>query len=309
VQQFRFWIRQYFGYSQRETNAFLALLSLILLFFISPLLLKPKVEPYSSAQDQKKLDELAALLDDEVEANRKTFSDKNTIVSLHSFNPNELTEKDWVAFGIKPWIAKRILNYRQKVGDFKSKEEVGKIYGLQEEVFQQLYPFILLPETSSGNGRDFAGKGNYASENRNFSNAKKAFRLQPFDMNLADTSELKKIRGIGSKLSARILNYRDRLGGFTSEEQLQEIFGLQPETLDSLHKYTYVENDFEPNKINLNSVTIEELKMHPYLKFNLSRAIIAYRDQHGPYQRIEDLKRIKLMDEATFNKLRPYLAL
>jgi competence protein ComEA len=121
--------------------------------------------------------------------------------------------------------------------------------------------------------------------------------------------ELKKIRGIGSKLSIRILKYRDQLGGFTSEEQMQEIFGLRPETLDSLHKYTYVENDFNPKKINLNSVTLEELKTHPYLKFNQSRAIIAYREQHGPYQKIEDLKKIKLMDEATFAKLRPYLAL
>jgi DNA uptake protein ComE-like DNA-binding protein len=54
---------------------------------------------------------------------------------------------------------------------------------------------------------------------------------------------------------------------------------------------------------------LEELKTHPYLKTNLSRAIIAYRDQHGPYQKPEELKRIKLMDEATFAKLRPYLAL
>jgi DNA uptake protein ComE-like DNA-binding protein len=238
VQQLRFWIRQYFGYSQRETNSFLALLLLMLLFLVLPFIFRPKAEPYSDTADQAKLDKLAALLDDEVEAARPKYESK-VAVALRPFNPNKLSEQEWIAFGIKPWLAKRILNYRQKVGDFKSKAEVGKIYGLPEEVFQRLYPFILLPD-EAGNAIDYAGKSNAYPENHTYSNTKRAFKLQPFDVNLADTTELKKIRGIGSKLSSRILMYRNRLGGFTSEEQLTEIFGLQPETLDSLRKYTYV---------------------------------------------------------------------
>jgi competence protein ComEA len=309
VKRIKLRIRQYFGFTQRETNGFLALLLCMAVFFILPVLLKPKAEPYASLRDQAKLDSLALLLDNEVEAARPGFPGKKATVSRHPFNPNAFTEQDWVAFGIKPWLAKRILNYREKVGDFRSKEEVGKIYGLPDSVFRQLHPYILLPDKAPEKlGKYAEGKENKPAE-RSFGAAKKTFRLQPFDVNLADTTELKKIRGIGSKLSVRILKYRDRLGGFTSEAQLTEIFGLQPETLDSLRKYTYVENDFEPQKIRLNSVTLEELKTHPYLKFSLARALIAYRDQHGPYQRIEDIKKIKLMDEPTFAKLRPYLAL
>ena len=277
-------------------------------FLILPFFIKPKSEIYDPTHDQQVLDSLAVILDDREEIRRSTFYAKKPTVPLRPFNPNQLTEQQWVDFGMKPWLAKRILNYRKKVGDFKSKQEVQKIYGLPDSVYRQFAPYILLPETSE-NDRVFAAKSHGTYEDRKFENAKKPFRLQAFDINLADTTELKRIRGIGSKLSVRIQKYRDRLGGFTSEEQIKEVFGLQPETVDSLRKYTYVENDFIPKKISLNSVTFEELKTHPYLKFNQSRAIIAYRDQHGPYQKIEDIKKIKLMDEATFAKLRPYLAL
>ena len=278
------------------------------LLLILPFFLKPKPEPYDITKDKQVLDSLAVILDAREETRRSTFYAKKPAVSLKPFNPNALSEAEWIAFGMKPWLAKRILNYRTKVGDFKSKADVQKIYGLPDSVYQKFAPYILLPETAE-NARDFAGKsaGNY--EDHKFGTAKKPFKLQAFDINLADTTELKRIRGIGSKLSVRILKYRDQLGGFTSEEQLKEVFGLQPETVDSLRKYTYVENDFNPKKINLNNVTFEELKSHPYLKFNQSRALIAYRDQHGPYQKIEDIKKIKLMDEVTFAKLRPYLAL
>ncbi len=308
MNKIRFWIRQHFNFSQRETSGFLVLLVLMALFLVLPFFIKPQPKPYDLTKDQQLLDSLSAVLDTREEIRKSTFYAKKPTVSLRPFNPNELSEQEWINFGMKPWLAKRILNYRRKVGDFKSKADVQKIYGLPDSVYQQFAPYLLLPETSE-NARDFAGKTAATYDNRKFESAKKPFKLQAFDINLADTTELKRIRGIGSKLSVRILKYRDRLGGFTSEEQIKEVFGLPPETLDSLRKYTYVENDFSPKKISLNSVTFEELKSHPYLKFNQSRAIIAYRDQHGQYQKIEDIKKIKLMDEATFAKLRPYLAL
>ncbi len=308
MRKLRFWIRQYFGFSQRETSGFLILLVLMAIFLVLPFLIRPAYEPYNSARDQQILDSLALILDDREETRRSSFSSKSTTVALRPFNPNALTEQEWIAFGMKPWLAKRILNYRNKVGDFKTKADVKKIYGLPDSVYQRFAPFILLPETvENGSFSNEKTAGNF--ENRKAEPAKKTFKLQAFDINLADTTELKRIRGIGSKLSIRILKYRDQLGGFTSEEQIKEVFGLQPETLDSLKKYTYVENNFNPRKINLNAVTLEELKTHPYLKFNQSRALIAYRDQHGPFQKIEDIKKIKLMDETTFAKLRPYLAL
>jgi competence ComEA-like helix-hairpin-helix protein len=137
----------------------------------------------------------------------------------------------------------------------------------------------------------------------------KSFHLTPFNINTADTAQLKKIRGIGSKLSARIVKFRDKLGGFGNMGQLQEVYGLSPEVIDSLQKYTFVESSFRPQQFNVNEATIEQLRQHPYIGFNLARHIIAYRTQHGPFQALEDLQKIKTIDPATFQKIRPYLAL
>ena len=307
MQKIRFWIRKYFAFSQRETTGFLWLLALMTILLALPFLFKPKPKAYNNTRDRETLDSLAVILDNREESRTKTFRNKKATVALKPFNPNELTEQEWIAFGVKPWLAKRVLNYRQKVGDFKAKTDVQKIYGLPDSVYQRLAPYLLLPETARN--ATFPDEKTATYDKPKFENRRQPFRLQAFDINSADTTELKRIRGIGSKLSVRILTYRDRLGGFVSEEQLAEVFALKPEIIDSLRKYTYVENDFSPKKINLNSVTFEELKTHPYLKYNQSRALIAYREQHGPFRTIEDIKKIKLMDETTFTKLRPYLAL
>jgi competence ComEA-like helix-hairpin-helix protein len=62
-------------------------------------------------------------------------------------------------------------------------------------------------------------------------------------------------------------------------------------------------------KININTVTKDQLKIHPYIKWNLANAIIEYRTQHGDYKTIEDLKNIATLDESTFNKIAHYLTL
>ena len=130
--------------------------------------------------------------------------------------------------------------------------------------------------------------------------------MSAFDINTADTTELKKIRGIGTKLSARIVKFRDKLGGFTHAAQLSEVYGLSPEVLDSLQKYTFIQPSFNPKQINLNTATFEELRQHPYLNYNLARIIIAYRTQHGPYQSVDDLRNIKQINEQQLQKLKPY---
>jgi competence protein ComEA len=131
--------------------------------------------------------------------------------------------------------------------------------------------------------------------------------LAPFNINNADTTQLKQIRGIGSKLSARIVKYRDRLGGFYSLEQLREVYGLQPEVIDSLNKYTFVAKAHTPARINLNTATIDELRTHPYMTSNLARAIVAYREQHGRFESVEELKQIKIIKPEQYEKLKPYL--
>ena len=127
------------------------------------------------------------------------------------------------------------------------------------------------------------------------------------NVNSADTVALIALPGIGSKLALRILNFRDKLGGFYSVDQIKETYGLPDSTFQKIKIYLIVDGQVE--KINLNTATKDELKIHPYIKWNLANAIVEYRNQHGDYKSIDDLKNISMLDETTFNKIAHYLSL
>ncbi len=137
----------------------------------------------------------------------------------------------------------------------------------------------------------------------------KARVVQPFDLNTADTLTLMQLRGIGQRRAARIVELREKLGGFVSPAQLADVWGLDPALVDSLAKYGRVAADFHPRLLTINSATIDELKAHPYVGPRLARIIAAYRDQHGPFARPEDLRQIRVIEDATYQKLVPYLAM
>jgi competence ComEA-like helix-hairpin-helix protein len=316
------WIRRYFGFSQRETNGFIFLLIITVLAIAAPFLFNAYLNvtstTYNPAPDQAALDSLVTILERQADSTRYAVSNSpehraGGPIRLHRFNPNTSTLAELMALGVSRYAAGNILKYRAKAGGFRYKEQLQRIYGLPEMLYQKLYPYIDLPAQTNKP---------YASKPPDYSRTHKkneypvtsrppyrssTYRLQAFDINTADTTELKKIRGIGSKLSARIVKFRDKLGGFARPEQMGEVYGLAPEIIDSLRKYTFVQADYVPQQLAVNTATLEQLRAHPYIGFTLARLIIAYRTQHGPFQSLDDLRKIKLVDEALFQKLKPYL--
>ncbi|MCU0318409.1 MAG: helix-hairpin-helix domain-containing protein [Amoebophilaceae bacterium] len=131
--------------------------------------------------------------------------------------------------------------------------------------------------------------------------------LQSFDINTADAVQLSTIKGIGPVLSARILKFRDNLGGFTNQAQYQEIYGLRPEVLTRLKQHTYICVGFQPNRLNINTADFQTLVVHPYITYQQARSIVHYRAQNGPFATIEELDALKLIDETTLTKVKPYL--
>lgn len=315
------WIRNYFNFTQRETNGFILLILFLTLTVLIPFIWTTKPEPYNPVADQRILDSLAAQLKTQPYNSfppRKSKTPLKPVPAnlLRPFNPNNLTQTQWEELGLPTYVAQRIIKYRDKAKGFTYKEQLSRIYGFPPDLFAQLEPFILLPDKrtkptfpSSGNSRDLAYTPYPKANNRPLPFKRKTFRLQPFDINTADTVQLKQIRGIGSKLAARILKFRNKLGGFGNMQQLQEVYGLSPEVVDSLRKYTFVSDAFVASKININTATLDELRQHPYLGFQLARHIIAYRTQHGTFRNLDDLLQIKTLDEATYRKIKPYLTL
>ena len=322
-------MRDYFGFSQRESRGFLVLLFLTLLCLLIPFIYRfvaDQTRVDTSVSDQRKLDSLVALMQAEEAKqprfNNRTERDKTTAErfsepkKLFSFDPNTVSVAGWQQLGLPKFMAERIEKYRSKGGQFRRKEDLLRIYDFPPDLYDQLEPYITL-KTVASNRPAFASRdnapGNY--ERKPYANnypdrpayperpAKPV--LQPFDINTADTAQLIALRGIGATLAGRIVKYRDALGGFISQDQFRDIYGLDSTVIDELSKYGQIRT--APRRIAVNTATAEQLDRLPFLSRRQAQVIVSYREQHGAYTSAESLKPIRILDEKTIAKIVPYL--
>lgn len=207
------------------------------------------------------------------------------------FNPNNLPENLWKKLGLTDKQIKTIKNYEAKGGVFRSKQDFKKMYCISKTTYEILEPYIIIP-----------------NRKEQINNFKHKLSLPDIELNTADSFDLMKIPGVGVKTANRIVNYRERLGGFISMEQLLEIY-----TIDSLRYHQIISymclNDNSIKKININTATIKELMKHPYIDYYLAKTIVMCRQKNGSFKSLDDMKnQTKLYDEL-FNKLKPYLTL
>ena len=143
----------------------------------------------------------------------------------------------------------------------------------------------------------------------NYKQSKLAVSVNELDLNLTSAKELTSIRGIGAVLSLRIIEYRNSLGGFISVNQLDEVFGLDNETLQTIKNKVTINDTIPLRKLNINQLTIDSLKSHPYINWNLANAIVQFRIQHGNYDSFEKIKSIHLVNNEIYLKIAPYLTI
>ena len=128
----------------------------------------------------------------------------------------------------------------------------------------------------------------------------------PVEINTADTSALIALPGIGTKLAQRIINFREKLGGFYAVSQVSETFGLADSVFRKIEPLLRLEVK-TLRKININTATAEELKVHPYLKWNVINALLAYRKEHGLFRKTDDLKQVMAVTDELYGRIAPYL--
>ena len=167
---------------------------------------------------------------------------------------------------------------------------------------QRLIPYVSIKNT----GKEYSSFEKNEYHNTPVSYTPKTIR--PFDLNIADTTDLINLPGIGSKLSQRIISFRNRLGGFYSIDQVAETY-LLPDSVFQKIKPALLLNNTHVKQININTASIDEMKAHPYLKYNLANAIFQYRQQHGNFNSVEEIKKIMIITEDVFNKIAPYLTI
>jgi len=220
---------------------------------------------------------------------------------LFFFDPNTISFEDWSRLGLREKTIRTIQHYLQKGGRFRKPADLQRIYGMHSELFARLEPYIRIEETGINNDNSKARNDYKLPE-------KKSKGYVIVDINTADTSAFINLPGIGSKLAGRIVNFRDKLGGFYAIEQISETFGLPDSIFQKIKPYLKLGNK-SIKKININTVTVEELKMHPYIRYGIANPIIAYRNEHGLFQSIEDIKKVMAVTDDIYKKIQPYLVI
>ena len=234
-----------------------------------------------------------------VQREKKPFDAVKPPVALTPFDPNEADSIELSRLGLPPYVVRNILKYRQKGGRFKTPESFARIYGLEPELFETLKPYIRIavPKVAESKKVDTA-------------TVRKVVEKKPFkypegtlvDVNSADTTELKKIPGIGNGIAKAIVAYRTRLGGFYSLEQLTEIEYITP----SLVKWFKLEEPvFRPIKVN--EAGLEALRAHPYLHVYQAKVIVEHRRKKGPIKSLSQLSLYEEFTEKDLERLSAYL--
>ena len=210
------------------------------------------------------------------------------------FDPNTITAEGWMRLGIKEKTALTICKYREKGGKFRSAADLEKIYGLPPDLVRLLKPFvrIVAPEIISKNNFHYPAKKTPSRVN----------------INRSDSLEWEALPGIGARLASRIINFRNRLGGFYAISQVAEVYGLQDSVFKKIEPFLQAD-DHPLLLIPINSATMDELARHPYIRRPIANAIVQYRVVHGRFQQLEDLKKIHLVGPDEYAEISRYCRL
>lgn len=210
------------------------------------------------------------------------------------FDPNLYTAEEWMALGLSEKQAAVILKFSKR--GLRSNEDLRKIFVISDELFALVKDSTVYPVRTYGEPAVAVSGG------------EKPYAEKPVmvELNTATEEELLKVKGIGPFFARQILKRRDQLGGYTSTAQLLEVWKMDEEKLAVIQPSVTV-NLRAVRKININSATAEELKAHPYIGYSVANSIVKVREQYGPYQSIDGLKKSVLVTDELLSSLRPYL--
>ena len=218
---------------------------------------------------------------------------------LFAFDPNTLSPQGWQRLGLNDKTIRILVNYRNKGGRFYKPEDLQKVWTMPVGFYERVKDLVKIPSDKQ--------TPPYPTFTNSASIARSERKIQPVSINEDDTSAFIALPGIGPVLANRIINFRDKLGGFYSIEQIGETYGLPDSTFQKLKPYLNVQ-EASVKKLNINTASKDDLKTHPYIRWKLANAIVEYRNQHGNYNSLDDLLNIVLIDEVTFQKLKHYLS-
>ncbi len=218
-------------------------------------------------------------------------------VETFPFDPNSADSTELLRLGLQPWQVRNIYRYRSRGGIYRTKEDFARLYGLTQKDYRRLAPYIRI-------SADYQSAALLVADTPcdTLRYPRKIDSTQHVVLNMADTLQLRSVPGIGSYYARQIVRYGNRLGGYVSVDQLDEISQFPT----SAKRY-FVIRDAHPRRLVVNRLSLEQLRRHPYLNYYQAKAITDYRRLHGPLHSIDDLRLLKDFPQASIQRLKPYL--
>ncbi|MES2559674.1 MAG: helix-hairpin-helix domain-containing protein [Bacteroidota bacterium] len=281
IEQF---VKEYFYFSQSERKGIIALLLLLIAVMAFPSVYKIVVPPLPLEVSIESLHGL--------NSQQSVRSERQSTPDL--FDPNTASSTQLKSLGFTDRNIVSLQKFVSKGGRFKKPEDLRNMYGVKKELIETLIPFVHINPT--------VGKPPFVKD----SSQHKFKNTKPVELNAADTSALIALYRIGPGMARRIVEYREKLGGFLSLAQLTEIYGFDEDVLYDLQGKIYVDAG-KARIFDVNTVSLDELKTHPYFKYKLSNAIVNYRTQHGAYRELSDLKKIVIVNDSIYQNITKYL--
>ena len=297
-------VRKWFSFSKGERVAIITILASILILILA-CLFRPSPKSLSE-ESLHNLDSLLALRQAAIEAQQQQQVEKvPEVPELHPFpfNPNTITEDEWRQIGLTDRQIRNIMNYKAKGGKFYSKSDLSKLYTISEEDFVQLEPYIVLPEVSRGtSGKSTSKKQEEKTGDESKPAAKKIIPI--VDLNTVDSTTLVELPQIGGYMAMRILEFRDKLGGFVNTEQLRDVKGMDEARFATIQPYIKI-GEAEMRKIDVNRADFKTLVHHPYLSYEQVKCIFNQREKRGIIKNWAQLEAL-LKEEGEMNPLLEY---
>ncbi|MBO7580497.1 MAG: helix-hairpin-helix domain-containing protein [Bacteroidaceae bacterium] len=227
-------------------------------------------------------------------------------VVMREFDPNTVDSMTLIGFGLKAWKVKNFLHYRAAGKVFRSAEEMGKTYGWTEEDVERVRGYVRVgKEYEKKDVKKWKTREKMEEREERQTYTSNKFRtLTKVDVNMADTALLRRVPGIGGKISEAIVAYRKKLGGFYSVEQLRELKIVSPELLE----WFEVSSSPDIQRLNINKASFQALNSHPYISYEQTKALLQYIRLYGKVKDEQALLETGLFTKEEVERLKPYLA-
>lgn len=263
-----------------------------------------------TAEELRQADSLGRRMEGaEAERTKRLQNETGLRGELFPFDPNHADSLTLLRLGLRPWQVGNMMKYRRKQGRWRSPDDFKRLYGLSAADFKRLRPYIRIapedrrPATAGYDDRHPYPYGVPKGERPDYERIEKYPEGTRLAVNEADTTELKRIPGIGSYYAQKIVRYRERLGGFVSVSQIDEIEGLPP----GASRWFTLGTPHTPRQLRINHATFKQLVAHPYLSYEQTKAIVNHVRRYGPLHSWRDLRLYKEFSDNDFARLAPYV--